>query len=224
MSDLKLCLDRCEFPMVWVDELAAYVHLYPVLKIQFEYFLCASTESYFDAAWYDNVLQLNPRITPGGIREDNYYRAVLSGVLPDEAQRFARWCGDEYSIPTLKEWLIAYRALRSRSPVSISTLLGTDRPKERTRLLMERLDQASSRVVARAKYERTFADQMLMRMGVMEWVECPERRTRWGGMGETPPGLYGMLFTPESGQPHLPTNPEAERLLYYGFRLLRRGK
>ncbi|MDP9120427.1 MAG: hypothetical protein M3O15_03520, partial [Acidobacteriota bacterium] len=64
------------------------------------------------------------------------------------------------------------------------------------------------------------ADQMLLRRGVMEWVDNRGGVQRWGGMGEVAPGLAGLLFDPAAGEPHLPLYPERERICFYGFRLL----
>lgn len=221
MKELKFTLDPSGFPMVWIESIKAYMHWLPVAKIQFEHFLCASPDSYFDANWYEEVLSLNGRISPGEIRSDNYWKAFLSGIKPSEAKRFARWCGKDYSLPTLSEWFDAYKALKELplEPVEIIDRMGE--LKDRVRTLMQRLDQASG--ASRRIEHRTLADQMLMRLGVMEWVECTGQRSQWGGMGQTPPAFYGSLFSPDHGQPGIPNNPEDHRLHPYGFRLIRRS-
>lgn len=210
-------LDKTGFPMLWVEPINAYMHWLPITKIQIEYFLCAITDSSFDATWYDTVLSLNRRISPAYIRSDNYWQAILTGIVPLEAQRFARWCGEGYEIPSLDDWFTAYKSLKSMTPKA-SPEMGELR--NRTQALLTKLDFASESATRDAGYERTLADQLLMRMGVMEWVALPEHRNRWGGMGETYSKFHGDLFTPDYGQPKLPNNPENTRLSYYGFRLI----
>lgn len=224
MTTLKLRSDATGFPMVWVDSIDAYLHWIPVTKIQVEYFLCAAPDPYFDAKWYDEILYLNPRVSPKNIRSHNYWNAFLSGIMPEEVQRFARWCGEGYSIPSLQEWFSAYEILK-RLPAQPPTVIDQmDRLTDRVRLLLTNLDSASRTALAEADYERTLADQMFLRMGVMEWVECRDHRSRWGGMGETAPRFHGSLFSPDYGQASNPNNPDKDRLYYYGFRLLWRDR
>ena len=223
MTTDQFVFDRAGFPMIWVEAIDAHMHWMPVTKIQFEYFLCDEPDSHFNAKWYDDVLYLNPRITPNAIRRNNYWEAFLTGIMPSEAQRFARWCGNQYAIPTLGEWYEAYQALKARpaNPEIISAMMDLH---GRRRSVLEQLASASDMAFREMRYtNRTLADQMLMRMGVMEWVECRNRHFQWGGMGETHPDFYGGLFTPEHGDPHTPNNPEADRLRAYGFRLVRRS-
>ncbi len=210
-------LDKTGFPMLWVEPIDAYIHWLPITKIQIEYFLCAITESSFDATWYDTILSLNRRISPAHIRANNYWQAFLTGIIPSEAQRFTRWCGEGYEIPSLDDWFTAYKSLKAMSPKA-SPEMG--KLRDRTQTLISNLGSASKVASRDVENEYTLADQMLMRMGVMEWVELPEHRNRWGGMGETFPDFHGDLFTPDNGNPRLPINPENKRLSYYGFRLL----
>jgi hypothetical protein len=224
MTAFKFELDRTGFPMVWVEAINSYMSWLPITKIQFEYFLCAASDSHFNANWYDNILYLNPRVSPKNIRATNYWNAILTGIMPDEVQRFARWCGEGYSIPTLEEWFTAYKTLKALPPEPPGLIDNVGNLRERTRLVLSNLESANRTALIEVDYDRTLADQMLMRMGVMEWVECRDQRARWGGMGSTASRLHGNLFTPDYGQPSLPTNPDKDRLHYYGFRLIRRDR
>lgn len=212
--------DRTRFPMYWVDGLNAYIHWLPVTKVQFEYFLCEINDSQFDEAWYDDILSLNQRVAPGSVRPNNYWHAFITGVLPNEAQRYARWCGPNYTLPTLEEWMLAYRTLKQQPTQDINAILGLAKLNERARTLVQQLDHAPQSALKNLGYPRTRSEQMLLRLGVMEWVECRNYSSRWGGMGETYADFHSALFSPESGQPRLPKDPETDRIPYYGFRLL----
>lgn len=224
MTRLRLRADRTGFPMVYIDTLKAYIHWLPVTKIQFEQFICSQPSSQFDELWYSQLLELNSRISPGSVRDINYWQAFLTGVVPREAQSFARWCGEGYSVPTLADWFAAYKELKELPPENGSVVEPFvheyKRVSDRTRTLLSRLDNASVRACKEADYKRTLADQMFMRLGVMEWVEVNDQRSYWGGMGETNSKLHGNLFTPDHGQASRPNRPETTRLSYYGFRLL----
>ena len=208
--------------MIWVEEIEAYLHYLPVTKIQFELFLCETVDTDFDADWYQRVCQLNPRVTPSGVRSGNYWNSFLTGILPDEARRFARWCGEEYAIPRLETWFTAYKALKRREPETYDWTRQLPDSTDRCRVLLSELEKASTAAIRDVGYERTLADQMLLRLGVLEWVEEPQEQIRWGGMGELLPAFHGLLFTPDHGQPARPSHADTDRLDHYGFRLLRR--
>lgn len=226
MSNPEIVLDRTGFPMVRVVALDAYVHWLPVTKIQFEYFMAATSDGLFDSRWYDEILDLNPRITPAAVRQTNYWQAFLTGITPTEALKFAHWCGAEYALPTLDEWNAAYRELKELPDFELNLLDGLGDLSARARTLLTQLN-STGRIVTEqigGYNPRTLADQMLMRLGVMEWVECTTQRVRWGGMGITHPAFYGALQTPDQGQPMLPINPETNRLRHFGFRLIKRSE
>jgi formylglycine-generating enzyme required for sulfatase activity len=227
MDPLIFRADRTGFPMVYIDELDAYLHWVPVTKLQFEQYLCAEPEGQHNGPWYDQVLRLNPRVAPDRVGHGNYWQSFVTGVVPDEAQAFARWCGEGYSVPTLDEWFVAYSLLRALPPTSIQGPESFSRAgaqlSARAYTLLSRLEAASSRACVQVNYERTTAHQMFLRLGVMEWVELNDQRSRWGGMGETTAQFHGNLFTPDHKQPSRPHQPESQRLHYFGFRLLWRA-
>jgi hypothetical protein len=226
MSSLKFKLDPAGFPLVWVEDIKAYMHWLPVTKIQFEYFLCATSDSRFDAAWYDRVLNLNKRVSPGSVRESNYWQAFITGVRPSEAQRFAEWCGDGYLLPSLRDWYAAFQSLKAQptEPDALAAMGSAHQLSERCQALLSRLEAATIAAFRHLEIapSPTLADQTLLRGGVMEWVEWQGQRTRWGGMGQPNRKLHPILFNPESGKPHEVINPEGDALHYYGFRLIQR--
>lgn len=219
MADLQFVLDRAGWPMIWVDAIHAYIHWLPITKLQAEYFLCSTADSQFDERWYEELLFLNPRVTPDAVHDDNYWNAFLTGILPHEARCIAQWCDSRCRIPTRDEWRSVYQALKQQpdQPRALE-MMGALRP--RAQMLLERLDGVS-RAVAAERGRRTLADQMLLRMGVIEWVDCPDRQVRWAGLGQPVPHFVGGFFNPDRGQPHELLDPETERAYYFGLRLIR---
>ena len=220
--------DPTGFPMLWVESLGAYVHWAPVTKIQFEHFICDAGDRAFDLRWYETVMALNPRLAPGKLTIANYWQAFASGILPVEAQRFAFWCGKGYRLPSAEHWRLAYRELASLpledldAPDLWTGGDGAASPplSPRARQLLQRLEEAAASAATTMGYSRRLADQMLLRLGVLEWVTDQDR---WGGMGEPFPAFCGNLAAPERDAPILPWNAESERLACFGFRLLYDG-
>ena len=101
--------DRTGFPLIAVPEVAAHVQLLPVTKAQFECFIVEPNP--FGDAWYEEVLQLNPRVTYRRYGADERARLFLTGILPEEALLFARWVGEGFDLPTVDEWRAIYAAL-----------------------------------------------------------------------------------------------------------------
>jgi hypothetical protein len=212
--------DPTGFPMVWVDTIDAYLHWLPVTTLQWEWFLCETADPHFDAGWYDRLLGLSPRVTPSRIGPDNYWHSFLTGIVPSEAQAFAAWCGESYALPTLEQWLRAYAQLKSLPGEAVEPPAPTSEPDERLGQLLTRVESARAATAA-GLGRRTLADQMLLRLGVLEWVEQNGHPPRWVGIGELPPAARGGLTSPERG-PVVPNQPETERSSLFGIRLLRR--
>ncbi|MEA2604063.1 MAG: hypothetical protein QOF89_5055 [Acidobacteriota bacterium] len=216
---LSKAADPTGFPMVWIEEIGAFMHWLPVTKIQFEKFIATTHDPLFNDTWYRRVLDLNPRVAIPEISAENYWHAFLTGILPAEAQQFAAWCGGDYALPTLTEWRKAYAALAA-APVGPGELSGfSEGAGEVARSALTRIE-SSAAAAARPGRERTRADQMLLRLGVLEWVEQTGGADRWGGMGEPSPH-FRMLWSIDRG-PAIPLNNGASRSNVFGFRLIRR--
>ena len=219
---LPIDTDPAGFPLVWVEAIPAWMQWLPVTKPQFERFLRETSDRRFDAAWYDHLLGLNPRIETARIRAETYRRALLTGIVPAEALRFAAWLGTGFALPTLAQWLRAWSALASMPaerglPAAIARRL-----EEPARTLVTRMESAlAGAAAAWRRRARTLADQMLLQGGVLEWVEQPGSPARWVGIGEPPRPARGVPVSPEHG-PVAPDRPEAFRSYLFGFRLLRR--
>ena len=224
-SQLNLTLDRTKFPMLWIDAIDAYMSWVPITKVQFEYFLCDRPEPRFNEKWYDEVLARNARVSPGKIRHNDYWRALITGVTPDDAKAFAEWCGHDsdetYELPTRKEWFDAYQALRVQEALPFS-VLATLELTRRAETLLQKLDAAAEKFQSQGtqkESQRSLADSMLMHDGVFEWVIDEENR--WGGAARPHPELGGGLINLDGGRPKYPTQVDPPPQ-YYGFRLIKR--
>ena len=214
-------LDRAGFPMIRLDPPGGFIHWLPVTKIQFEAFLCDRPPASFAPPWYEALLTLNPRVAPHRVQASNYWGAFVTGIKPEEAAAFAAWCGADFGLPTREEWFSVYRLARATAAVPAAAIARTGRTP-RARSLIERLETATTALQPRDR-PRTLADQMLLRRGVMEWVECSERQRRWGAFGQPHVRFHGNLYDLESGRPSFPTDLDQRRLHSHGFRLIQRG-
>ncbi|HEV3460038.1 MAG TPA: hypothetical protein VHG32_26120 [Thermoanaerobaculia bacterium] len=218
---LSFEIDPAGFPLVWVEAIAAWMHWLPVSKLQFERCLGRTPDRRFGAAWYNQLLALNPRIAPARIHSENYRHALLTGMLPAEAESFAARLGKGFAVPTIEQWLRAWSWLDSQpaerdQPAALALHLD-----EQVGTLLLRIDGALATMAARARRRRTLADQMLLRFGVLEWVEQEGDPARWVGIGEPPRLARGVRVSPERG-PVVPDRPEAFRSYLFGFRLIRK--
>lgn len=205
--------------MIWVEAITAWMHWLPVSKAQFESRWRDEPACRRGADRYDHMLALNPRIAPARIGMENYLNALLTGVLPSEAQRFAARLGEGFAVPTLEQWLRAWAALDAQPAERHLPALLPPNLAESVRFLTVRLETALAAAGGRRR-RRTLADQMLMRRGVLEWVEQEGALGAWVGIGE-PPGFTGTRrISPERG-PVVPYGPEGFRSYLFGFRLIR---
>jgi len=210
------------FPMIWVEPINAFIHWLPVTKVQMEYFLCDSPGKPYDEDWYNQLLGKNSRISPTQANKNNYWQLFLTGILPAETQRFAEWCGEGYQLPTLGDWNKTYEYFSNMTALDLSSALtqqdsSSVEISDRARKIIEKIDEISHE---RYVENRKVIDQMLMKMGVIEWVKVEKRGFEWGGMGQTDSRWYPLAGTPTN--PDLPRDVknESNRLFYYGFRLL----
>jgi hypothetical protein len=214
--------------MIWVEAVRAYLHWVPVTKVQFEYFLCDRPNSRFDQTTYDTLLSLNERCSPREVQAKDYWRAFLTGIKPDEAQLFADWCRDEskdtsvvdFILPTREKWFEAYTALKAMPPIPLEEELKGLPLKPRAKTILERLETAAT--PQRQDASRTLADQMLLRLGVMEWVRCEDKQRPWGAYGQPSRKFCSQLYNLDAGKPQFVPNVD-KRMGAYGFRLWRPG-
>ncbi len=214
-------IDPAGFPLVWVEAIGAWMHWLPVSKLQFEHCLLQGPDRGVAAGWYDHLLALNPRVAPARVHSENYCNALLTGLLPAEAQRIAAWLGADFAIPTADQWLRAWSSLDSQPagrglPAELALRL-----EEPVRTLLTRIDSAATATAVSARRRPTLADQMLLRGGVLEWVTQEGGSPRWVGIGEPPRLARGIRVCPDRG-PVAPERPEAFRSYLFGARLIRK--
>lgn len=221
--ELNIKLDRAGFPTVFVESIGAYLHWLPVTKIQLEYYLTYTGEATYNDTWYQNVLSLNPRVSPGNINAANYWAAFATGVLPRDGLNYARWCREGYALPTADEWFNAYEYLLSvpASEDHIAQVTSAEGLKPRVRLLLRNIEDSARQAEFQLDGARSLADQMLMRLGVMEFVYRDEQRNTYGGYGQTHSGFFPQMEIPRRGVPQALANArDGAQLKQYGFRLI----
>ncbi len=198
--------DRTNFPIVIVEEAAVEVQLLPVTKVQFEAFVTPPTPA--NQEQYLEMQALNPAASPETFTKDNREQLFVSGILPEEAIAFARWLGEGFDLPTVKEWRAILAALR-RVPEPRHIRL-TELVKGQAGLILNKLSAQL--------HIRTMADYTLMRGGLVEWVRQDMDLV---GLGMPRPEFHPNLWDPLT---HVITPIRLdERVPYFGFRLVRRG-
>jgi len=108
---MDCCFDRTGFPYIELKDPALAVSLLPLTKLQFEYYLADLTPQ--GDNWYEELLTLNPRVSPQRFTPEQRERLFLTGLLPAEAEAYAAWLGDGYRLPTVAEWRAIYRCFQS---------------------------------------------------------------------------------------------------------------
>lgn len=202
-------LDRAGFPLVYVPPIQAYVHLFPVTKLQFEYFLAEARLTGYSDGWYAELLKLNPRLSPNASNCGDYEQLLMTGLLPDEVNAYVRWHGRGFKLLTVEQWRETFRWLEKQSFSVLPAELDADLTPLARRLwdglLIERCP-------------KNLLDFSLMRGGVIEWVEGSAGASL--GMGQPResfrPGFHDAL----RDTPFKPTSL-VRRSKFFGFRLMR---
>lgn len=223
-------LDSTGFPMIKIPGTQLFMSWLPVTKIQFEHFLCDTYQ--YDEAWYNVILtDYTPRISPAQIRIADYWNLFMTGVLPSEAIRFANWMGRDYRLPTAHEWKTALTALAQYSDDSehITAVLNAADPdgkraiNERAALMIRRLDEITPSDANMLTGGRKLCDQMLMRLGVVEFVYENDQHNSFAGWGKPNSRFFGSTFNPlNDNRPiQFVNRTEPQRMRHVGFRLVR---
>jgi hypothetical protein len=222
MERLKIVVDAARFPMVYIEPIQKYIHWLPVTKIQLEYFLCSTTDPEYNDTWYQQVLGFNPRISPGTVNANNYWQALLTGVMPHTARNYAKWCGRDFNLLVAHEWYTAYDYLRTidENERYIDQILEHEKIRPRTKALIQNIEHSTQQVAMQLDGRRTLADQMLMRLGVMEFVYQNDNKNSYAGYGQTNSNFFPSLDRPTAGYPQQLNDPKLGTAMgHYGFRL-----
>lgn len=223
MSAFRFEYDRAGFLMIWVEKIQAYVHWLPISKIEFEVFMCDPINNKFDDLWYRDILELNDRVTVKKANANNYWKLFLTGIRPDEIPEFINWLSIDgeknYTLPTFDEWINIYETLKGIDALEDLAPYINSLP-ERARILNSRVDEILRTSFQNGPRSYTLADQMLLREGVMEWVEVKDQQ--WGGLGKPATRFQPSMRHPDNGIAEMPRSPEMNRFKYYGFRLIRK--
>jgi hypothetical protein len=199
-------IDRTSYPLIRIDPLRSYIHLFPIAKIQFERFIADHSQSSWSDEEYAELLRLNPRASFRAKRCTNYEQLFLTGITPEESTAFGAWLGDEYGLPDQQQWLTCYDWMANQPipepPEGIS-------------------DDAFAiwQIIVAERKPRTLLDLSLMSEGIKEWVKIVGKTDRYGGLGCPVQRFHTLSRNPRT-LVHLTTLEP--RLNAYGFRLLGR--
>lgn len=203
---MLLSLDKTNFPLLAVEAVGIEINLLPITKVQFAQFVAESGA--VSEKQYQEMVALNPAVSPNQFEVDERERLFVPGILPEEALAFARWLGEGFDLPTVKEWRAIYTALR-RTSIPIRDELTTGMADGPAKIILEKLDSLCP---------NSMLDVSLMRHGLVEWVK---KDKNYVGLGVPRPEFQGNLWDPMINEIK-PINL-TDRVPYFGFRLVRRG-
>ncbi len=216
--------DKIGFPIVETPALPFAVLWLPVTKIQFEHFLVDT--GFYDSDWYQAVLQqCGGRASVGNISASNYWQLFMAGLLPGEARQYAEWCGYGFDLPTSDQWKKALHhfAQWRADTTFLDAVLRTPHLNERAHLMLRRLDSILREETRQLNGDRLLCDQMVMRLGVMEFAYESNQRSSFCCWGQPSRALYGMAHNPlrDTAPMRLIDRANGTRTRYCGFRLIR---
>jgi hypothetical protein len=198
--------DPTGYPIVRIDPLQSYLHLFPVAKAQFERFIAGGTATSWGDEEYAELLNLNPRVSYRVSGHVNYEQLFLTGIRPEESKVFGSWLGDEYSLLDHQQWLTCYEWLAGQPLTEVPQGISDDA-------------FAIWQFITALRAPRTLLELSLMSEGVKEWVRIGGKTDRYGGLGRPAPRFHTLNRDPRAlvNVTTLETRQNA-----YGFRLLRR--
>lgn len=204
-------VDASGYPLVFVEPLRAFVHLFPVAKPQFEKFMVASRRSDYGDEWYTKILDLNPRASYCSADIPSRERLFMTGVTTDEAASFSRWLGRDYGLLSADEWSACDEWFAGQ-PAPSAPL---DLLKQLSRDALALWEIVEGQWLDHRR-RANLRELSLMTQGVLEWVI--ERPGRYCGLGEP----ATSKFQRRANDPVRPLGPEPRRHKGIGFRLIAR--
>ncbi len=205
---MQLYCDRSGWPWVRLS-LDLACSLLPITKMQFELYLAEPGPP--GPAWYEELLQVNPRCPARHFRDSEREHLFLTGITPEEALAFGNWLDPGTDLPTWEEWRFIYQALATtnkRLPITKSFEKLSLAPTARS--VIDGL-QSISRLM-------TLGQIGLAQEGVLEWVR---HNREFGGCGKPRPNFWATTANPLKDTPQRPVVANA-RHKACGFRLVTR--
>lgn len=198
-------VDASGYPLILVEPLDAYVHLFPITKSQFEKLITSGRKPGFGDEWYTELLELNPRVSYRSADISSPDGLFMTGVTTDEASDFSRWLGRNYGLLTAEDWAVCSNWFAAQDAVSLPDALRNCLSPDAVAIW----DLVETKWLDR---HSTLQDLSLMTHGILEWVV--ERPGRYCGVGE--PALSKLQR--KASDPVRPLG----RLKNLGFRLCAR--
>jgi len=164
-GDYKWQADASGYPLIFVEPLGAYVHLFPVAKPQFEKFLVSGRQQELDHEWYAQRLGANPRASYRSQNIPALEQLFMTDVSPDEALAFGRWLGRDYKLLTADEWC-ACREWFAGQPAP-STPLNLAAQLSQDALAIWDLIEGHW---TEQQGQMSLQELSLMKQGILEWV------------------------------------------------------
>lgn len=204
--------DRSGFPVIELPEIGLAAHLLPVSKRQIERFMAEPrTTAVYGDEWYESVLAVLPRVALCDASMDQYEALFLGGVLPEEAEPFARWLGTGYDLPRADSWRKLDEALNDE-PLTVADAEALRNDERFARSARELLGWWLDH-----RQPQTWGELALLRGGLLEWVKDGVKDR--GGLGRPRKEFRNILINPQRDAPARPI--QNRRLAYFGFRLVR---
>lgn len=230
-EDYQWEVDATGYPLIRIDPLRCFMHLFPVSRPQYERYMAANRRLGYDDRYYQEILQLRSRASCFSREPAPFGQLLMTGVTTEEAMSFGKWLGQDYTLFSAVDWEICYNWLAKRAAPLVSTGLKSRLSRDARALweIIERRHRGLSSseftihqaAVGMSYWERpedrpqylSLADLSLHSGGILEWVT--ERPGSYCGLGD--PQNQEYLRRPTD-----PLHPHQSRLKDLGFRLCRR--
>ena len=224
---LQIKVDKTGFPSVVIASLGLSVSWLPFTKIQLEHFIADTNNPSFDHSWYDEINRFNPRIAPEQMDIGKYEGVFVTGILPAEAKLIAQWMGNNYDLPTAQEWKAIFNYIHAfQEP--LANLEERDGLSGRAKKVIARINMLTDQEIPQSLGDtQRITDQMLMRLGVMEYVYENNYRNSYAGQGQPNRNFHpNARNLPRDEHEVLAEKVRTSgiRLSQYGFRLIERIK
>lgn len=209
-GELSWFMDRFGFPYLPIAGQSFAVSLLPITRAQAELWLGDPAGPGDD--WYAELLAHSPRGSRHAPGPADIPRLLFTGLLPEDAHRFAMWMGPAYRLPTPSEWRagdIVLSSLTSSEFTWLLTSLESGNGHAAVPGLVRKLADGK---------RKTARELCLLKGGVLEWVTMPGNTP--GALGRPTTALSDtLILDPQKFDPVVPIVPRREPL--FGARLIR---